>query len=164
MKKLLIAAAVAGSMLSASVFAANEIGTVNMQTVMTTAPQIKACQASLKKKFTPMQTKLQAQAKTLQADMKNYQKNAATMSKADLAKLQKKVQTEQAALQQGQAMLQQQAMGAQQACIKTFANTLKTAAAKVAGKKGLTVVLPSNAVIYSAANLDVTTDVLENLK
>jgi Skp family chaperone for outer membrane proteins len=164
MKKLLIAATVAGSVLTASVMASPTIGIINMQVLMTSAPQVQDCQVSLKKKFTPVQNKLQADATTLQADMKNLQKNGSTMSKADLSALENKVQSEQAAFQQGQANLQQQAMEAQQACMTAFAGVLKTAAAQVADKNDMSVVLPSNAVIYYDSNMDITDAVIAKLK
>jgi outer membrane protein len=164
MKKLLMAATIATSMLTVSVMASPTIGTINMQVLMTSAPQVQDCQTSLKKKFTPMQAKLQADASTLQADMKSLQKNGPTLSNADLTALQNKVQNEQAAFQQGQADLQQQATDAQQTCMLTFATVLKTAAAQVADKNDMTLVLPSNAVIYSAANMDITDAVLAKLK
>ena len=164
MKKLLIAAIVAGSLLTAGLVAAPSIGVVNIQTLMTSAPQVQACQASLKKKFTPMQAKLEAKAATLQADIKNFQKNGPTLSKSDLATLQNKIQSEQGAFEQGQSELQQQATDAQQACMASFASVLKTAAAQVADKNDMTIVLPSNAVIYYAPNMDITNSVLDVLK
>ena len=164
MKKLLMAATIATGMMTASVMAGPTIGIINMQVLITSAPQVQDCQASLKKKFTPMQSKLEADASTLQADMKNFQKNGPTLSKADLTTLQNKIQTEQAAFQQGQADLQQQATDAQQACMLSFASVLKTAAAQVADKNDMTIVLPSNAVIYSATDMDITDAVLAKLK
>ena len=115
MKKLLIATAVAGSILSASVFAGPVDGVINMQTVFTQAKQLKAASAAMKAKFAPMQAHCQTLTKSLQADMKNLQKNGSTMSKKALAALQKKAQSEQAQVQQCQMSLQQQAMAGQQA-------------------------------------------------
>jgi outer membrane protein len=163
MKKLLIAAAIAGSMLTVSALAGSKIGTVNMQTVMTQASQIHNASAAMKKKYAPLQAKLKAQVAVLQANMAKLKKNGATMSKSDLAKLQKTVQAGQQAVQQGQMGLQQHAMADQQAAMKSFAQTLKAATATVASKKGMTLVMPSNAVIYSAANMDITSDVLKQL-
>ena len=55
MKKLLIAAAVAGSVLTASVFAGPMDGVINMQTIFTQSKQLKAASVAMKTKFAPMQ-------------------------------------------------------------------------------------------------------------
>ena len=151
---------------SAITFAASSApvyGVIDMEKIASHSKELKAAAAKLKKQFAPMQASLQKKSMAFQKNMQNLQKNQATMKPADLAALRKTVQTEQMQLQLAQSKLQQQAMTSQQATMKTFLSEVKKASARVASKKGYSIVFPTSAVVFYNKSYDITSDVLAKL-
>ncbi len=95
--------------------------------------------------------------------MAKYQKNKAVMSKDDLAALEKTIGSEQSDLQKLQIQLQSDVQAAQEKKMKEFMSSVKLSAKKIADKKGLDLVLPANAVIYSPSKMDITKDVISSM-
>jgi Skp family chaperone for outer membrane proteins len=163
MKKIIIAIAVAASLLVTSTFAGPQDGILDMQKVFAKSTTLKSAAQAMKKKYGAQQASIKKQTAVLKHNVQFLQKNGATMSKASLAKLQTKVQGEQQTLQKAQMTLQQQVMATQHATMNAFMGSLKAATQKVAKKKGIVIVFPNNAVVYSAPSMDITDAVIAKL-
>ena len=149
---------------SASAAMAASSGVVNMEQIFKTAPQVKNINATLQKQFSGQKNAVMEQGKTLQADLKNYNKNKSVMSKEDSKKLAMKIADEENQLRTAQAKFQQALFAAQNKAMAAFMKTVDAAVAKVAAKKKLGMVFPKNAVVYSHKGADITNDVMSNLK
>lgn len=149
---------------SISACADGGVGVVNMKTVFTTAPKVKEIKAGLMKQFNPEKAKLQKMSDTLQSDIQNYQKNKAVMSKDDLQKAQDKITQEEGAFRDAQTKFQQDVFNAQNQSLESFMTDVKAAVKVVATKQKLDLVVPSNDVLYSKDDKDITADVIKNLK
>lgn len=167
--KLIVGVAALGMSLSFSAFAGHDsnhmaIGVVNMQQILQSAPQVKQINAQLKDQFAKRKSDILGQAKVLQADMSNFDKNKTVLSAKDLATLRNKITSEETQLRTEQMSYQQDLMTAQNKAMNSFLKTLKASVSVVAEKKKLSLVLPENTLLYSAPNADVTNDVLKNLQ
>lgn len=167
--KLVIGAAALGMSLSLSAFAGHNsddmaIGVVNMQQVLQSAPQVKQINAQLKDQFSKRKSDILAQAKVLQANMSNFDKNKTVLGAKDLATLRNKITSEETQLRTEQMSYQQDLMTAQNNAMNSFLKTLKASVSVVAAKKKLALVLPENTLLYSAPEADITNDVLKNLQ
>lgn len=148
---------------SASVLAAG-VGVVDMKQVFQTSPQIKKINADLKSKFSGQRSSIMKMGKTLQANLKKYQKNKAVMSSKSLAALKAKITSQEMKLRQAQTKFQRSLFAEQNKRMKTFMDQVKGVVQKIAKKKSLDVVLPKNSVLYSNGSLDLTASVLTGLK
>lgn len=165
-KIVTVSALAAGFMISATGFAADaqKIGVVDMKTILTSAPQMKVINDKLRDEFSKRKESILSQAKVLQADMANYQKNRAVLSKEKVAALKSKIGGEENQLRTEQMSYQQDLMAAQNKEMSSFLNRLKFSVTKVATKEGLSVVLPENNLLYASSNIDITKSVLDSLK
>ncbi len=161
MKKMIgIAVASAALLLSANTWAA-DIGTVNMEKVVTESPQAKKIKAEMEKKFGPQRAQILEMGKTLQGDIKKFQKDRSVMSKKDLEALQNKINDEQGHLRDLQSKVQAQLSEEQNKKMDEFMSDVKSATQKVAKKEGMELVLPVNSVIYVADGADITQKVID---
>jgi outer membrane protein len=160
MKKItisLMAAFVAFCSISAM---AADVGVVNMQKIFTTSSEVKEINANLKSQFSARKTSIVEMAQKLQAEVKKYEKNQSVMNKKSLAKVQKDISQKSLQLRQAQSKFQQDFMAAQNKKMSRLIAKVKSATKKVAAKKGLELVIPSNVVLYSRNTLDITSNVL----
>ena len=165
MKKSIIAvSALALGLAGASAFADIKIGVVNMQQVLTTAPQMKKINASLKKQFSGRRAVILKQAKSLQGDVSNYTKNKAVLSPSKSAALKSKIASEESQLRTEQIQYQQAVSAAQNRAMTGFLNRLKLKVATIAKQNKLQVVFPQDALLYAGTNTDITGQVLKTLK
>lgn len=167
MKRFVKYSALALTMVAtAPVFAAStqKIGVVDMRQILTSAPQMKQINATLKDQFSKRKETILSQAKVLQSDMAEYGKNKAVMSGSKADALKSKITKEQEQLRTEQMQYQQDLMSAQNKAMSGFLNRLKFSVSKVAAKQGLTVVFPKNNLLYAADNTDITSAVLDSLK
>lgn len=167
MKTILrVTAVTAGLAASGLALAASttNIGVVDMKQILTSAPQMKTINSQLKSQFSKRKDTILSQAKVLQSDMTNYNKNKAVLSASKASDLKKKIASEEDQLRSEQMQYQQDLMAAQNKAMAGFLNRLKFAVTQVAKKQGLTIVLPENSLLYSSNNIDITSAVLSNLK
>jgi outer membrane protein len=143
---------------------AGQVGVVDMQSVFQTAPQVKKINDNLTSQFQDRKNKIVQMGEQLKADIKKYQKNKAVMSKNDLSSLETKITDEEAQLRQEQTKFQQDVYQAQNQQMAQFLEQVKGVVKTIAGQKKLEMVLPKNTVLYSQDGLDITSDVLANLK
>jgi Skp family chaperone for outer membrane proteins len=143
--------------------ASTTIATVNMQKIFTTAPQVKKINAKLEKKFASRNESLLKEEKKLQAKIKKLEKDETILKKSDLNDLRKKVSKGTANFREKKAKFQQELYNAQNGAMRDFMKTLSKAVESIAKKRNISVVIPSNNLLYSQSNLDITKDVLEKL-
>jgi Skp family chaperone for outer membrane proteins len=164
MRKLVLGVGAILVACSISAFADGGVGVVNMKTIFATSPKVKEIKADLMKQFNPQKEKLEAMGQTLQADIAKYQKNKAVMDKKDLSVLEATITTQETAFRTAQAKFQQDVFNAQNKSLETFLDSVKAAVKVVATKDKLDLVIPSNDVLYSKDDKDITKDVLDNMK
>lgn len=164
MKKIMIAICLSVAAIWSIGALADDIGVVDMQTIFKSSPEVKAINASLKSEFSGRKASIVKMGQQLQDEVKKYQKNQSVMSKVSLAKLQQSINQHSVSLRQAQAKFQSDLMAAQNNKMRIFLNKVKSAVTKVANKKGLELVLPSNAVLYSKNKMDITASVLSALR
>lgn len=167
-RNLIAGAAILGMSLSLSAFAGHAsemaIGVVNMQQILQSAPQVKQINAQLKDQFSKRKSDILAQAKVLQADMANFDKNKTVLAANQLTTLKNKIASEENQLRTEQMSYQQDLMTAQNNAMNGFLKSLKASVSVVAVQKKLVLVLPANTLLYSAPSADVTNAVLTNLE
>ncbi len=165
MKKIFIVIffSIAAVMASVSASATGAIGIVDMQKIFSSSTEAQAINASLKRQFSARKAKIMKMGNELQAKVKNYQKNQSVLSKTKLAALQKTISQQSIAFRKAQEKFQSDLLAAQNKKMSAFLDKVKSAVQKVAQKKDLNLVLPSNAVLYSQNQLNVTTGVLSAL-
>lgn len=165
MKKLVLAVAVAvvAAVSSVSAFA-DGVGVVDMKTIFSSSPKVKAIKAELTKQFDPEKTKLEDMGKALQADIAKYQKNKDVMNKKDLAALETSITNQETAFRAAQSKFQQDVFNAQNDRLTQFMDSVKASVKTVAEKDKLDLVIPSNDVLYTKNDKDLTQEVLKNMK
>lgn len=165
MKKLMIGL-VAGVMSVASMVAvaASSVGVVDMQSVFKSAPQVQKINDQLKSQFQNRRAQIVKMGQTLQKDMQNYQKNKSVMKQADATNLNAKIAREENSLRMAQTKFQQDVFAAQNKAMNDFMSKIDGIIAGIAKKKNLDLVIPKNGVLYSTPNMDITNDVVNQLK
>ncbi|HLD16682.1 MAG TPA: OmpH family outer membrane protein [Coxiellaceae bacterium] len=163
MKKWFLAGLTAAALTaSLSAYAAG-VGVVDMQKVFASSSDVKKVTEDLKKQFASREKELRSQGETLQADIGKLNRNQSVMSAKDVKDLQDKVTKESASFRDTQAEYQKDVMEAQNKAMQTFINKLDSVVATVAKKKDLDLVMPKNAIIYSAGDHDITDDVIRGM-
>lgn len=163
MKKILLLVATLCAAWSISA-CADGVGIVDMKTIFSTSPKVKEIKAALNKQFASEKDTLQKMSKDLQAHILKYQKEGSVSKKEDKLALQKKITEEEAKLRDAQAKFQQDVFAAQNQHLTQFMDSVKAAVKVVAEKNKLNLVIPSNDVLYTAHDMDITQEVMTNLK
>lgn len=143
---------------------ADGVGVVDMKSIFSTSPKVKSIKAELTKQFSPEKTKLETTGQALQADITKYQKNKDVMNKKDLAALETSITNQETAFRAAQAKFQQDVFNAQNARLTQFMDSVKASVKMVAEKDKLDLVIPSNDVLYTKNDKDLTKEVLANMK
>lgn len=164
MKKLVLGLAICCTAFSVSALADGGVGVVDMKTIFSSSPQVKTIKSDLTKQFEPQKEKLQKMSAALQADITKYQKNKEVMNKKDLTALETSITNQESAFRDAQTKFQQDVFNAQNKSLETFMASVKTAVKTVAEKQKLDLVVPSNDVLYSKGDNDITKAVLEDMK
>lgn len=164
MKRFAKTLCVAAVALCTSMAVADTIGTVNMEQIFKTSPQVKSINASLQKQFASKKEAIVKQGKGLQSDLQNFNKNKSVMSKSDAKKLAQKIAKEEADLRTAQASFQQALFAAQNKAMKKFMGTVDAAVATVAKQDKLDLVLPKSGVVYAKDGKDITSSVVSAMK
>ncbi len=165
MKKItMIVGAAVASFFAATVYADQSTGTVDMQRVLSSAPQMKKINTALQQQFSKRKDSILAQAQTLQSDMQNYTKNKSVLTGAKLTDLQGKIAGEEGNLRSEQARYEQDLGTAQNKAMSGFLIQLQQVVATVATKQKISVVMPKNTLLYADPKLDITDSVIAALK
>ena len=135
------------------------IAVVNVQQLFQQSPKIANLNKQLQSKFNARRDKLVSQQKTLQGELDKYKKESATMSQKDKDSLKQKVTDDQANLAKEAAAFQQDLGKEQNAIMKNVLAQLNGIISTIAKKNNYTLVLDSQAVIYSSDSADITKQV-----
>ena len=163
MKKLVVVMATLATACSVNAMASG-VGVVDMKKIFSASPEVKTIKAQLTKQFDPEKTKLEAMGKDLQSDIAKYQKNKDVMNKKDLNTLESTITNQEDKFRDAQGKFQQDVYQAQNERLTQFMTTVKAAVAKVAAKNKLDLVLPDNDVLYQSSNMDITQQVIDDMK
>jgi outer membrane protein len=165
MKKTLALIGTLFLILGTVVFAATQspgqpkFAVVNMQQVLMQSSSVAKVNNQLQDRFKPRQEKLSAQQKTLQDEMDKYDTTAASTSPTDRDAMEKKLADKKAAFMKEAEGFQKEVNEAQNQAMQVILNRLSSVISVLAKKNGYTLVLDSQAVIYSDEATDITKQV-----
>jgi outer membrane protein len=163
MRKMALVVAAVVTFCSVSALAGG-VGVVDMKTIFSTSPKVKSIKADLTKQFNPEKTKLETMGQALQASVAKYQKDQVTMTAKDKTTAEASLTAQETAFRTAQEKFQQDVFNAQNKSLETFMDSVKAAVKAVAEKDKLDLVIPSNDVLYTKNETDITKDVLDNMK
>ncbi len=135
------------------------VAVVNVQQLFQESPKIAALNKKLQATFKGRQDKLLAAQKSLQDELEKYKKDSDTMSAKDKDAAQKKVAADQASLSKDASSFQQDLSKEQGKVMKNVLVQLNDIISAMAKKEKYTLVLDTQAVIYSAEGTDITKQV-----
>lgn len=135
------------------------VAVVNVQQLFQQSPRIAELNKKLQSQFKPRQDKLAAAQKGLQDELDKYKKDSSTMSQKDKDALQKKIIDDQAVLSKDASTFQQDLSKEQNKIMKGVLAELNGIISTIAKKGNYSMVLDSQAVIYSADAADITKQV-----
>jgi outer membrane protein len=138
---------------------ASKIAVVNVQQVLLQSSKVAEVNTKLQDQFKPRQEKLAAQQKTLQDEMDKFNKNSSGMKAADRETMEKKLNDEKASFLKDAGAFQKDVNAEQNKAMQTILKQLSGVISDLAKKSGYSLVLDSQAVVYSADATDITKDV-----
>lgn len=170
MKNILTTAIVSTALIGGAAMATTpgtadmKIGIVDYLKVYQDVPQGAKSLENLKAQLQPKVEALQKNQQALAAKLDAFNKNAATMTKEDVATKQKTFTEEQQSFQQQVMQVRQDEMKKEQALAEVFQTTLNNAITSVGKDGSYTVILNSQAVPYTSFKtgvVDATDDVVK---
>jgi outer membrane protein len=164
MKRVSIAVASLIALFSSISALADGYAVIDMKRVFTEAPQIKTINDSLQKQFSNRKNAIVKSNDQLQADIKKLERDKAVMSTKDVQALNAKIEKEGSQLREAQMNFQQSLFAAQNEAMKGFMDKVTGVVGKIAQDKKYDMVLPKNDLLYANDKLDITADVLAQLK
>lgn len=135
------------------------IAVVNVQQLFQGSPKIADLNKQLQAKFKSRQDKLLASQKGLQDELDKFKKESPTMSQKDKDAMQKKINADQADLTKEATSFQQDLSKEQNKVMKGVLAQLNDIISSIAKKSSYSLVLDSQAVIYSNDSVDITKQV-----
>ena len=166
MKKLLTAASVGMvlAMSAGAAQAADKIAVVNIGEVVQKMPGHEAAAKQLESEFKSRGTELQSLEKDLQTRAQKLQKDGATMKDSERQKLAGEFDTKRADFAKKAQAFDQDFQKRQMEERNKVMKRVEDAVKSVASKGGYDVVIDANAVAYSVSGIDITADVLKQVK
>lgn len=141
-----------------------KIGVVDLQKIMQTSTQTKAIQEKLEKEFKQRHDKLVAMEEGLKKDMETFKRDTAVMNPTQKKELEKKIIATQQQFEREGQQYQQELSTAQNELMEEFYNKIRAAIAKVAENDKLDIVIQKDAAPFSSDKLDVTANVMKEIK
>lgn len=138
-----------------------KVGTVRSAELADKAPQFKALQDKLKAEFERRQNDLEAEAKKLNDDGRNFQREADTLTGADRAKKEKDLTTRRIDVESKGRQLQEDFNKRRQELFVQTMGSIKTVMDAIAKERGLDVIIENP--VFAKPELDVTNEVLKRL-
>lgn len=136
-----------------------KIGVVNVQAIFNHSSAVQETKAKLKKQYESKKKQVEAAAKSLNAMIADYKKNASVMQANDRMSLQKKIAAKQSSILAMESSFQQQAAQAEQEAMAKFVKRIQMVAQNIAKQKHLDLILPEHSLLYSTDKLDLTKQV-----
>ncbi len=168
MKKLLIImCSLIGLCLGSNVLAAEiRIGVLDLNKVMQASPQVTAAQAALKAQFEPRSKEITAKQDILKKEIEDFNTRNGNKAKLDMAqqKVKEGILDDQKKLQDMAASFQKDFVAQQNKTMQVVLNKIQDVVNKVAHEKQLNLVITKISTAYNDANLEITDDVMMELK
>jgi len=136
-----------------------KVAVVNVQQVLQQSPRVAELSKKLEGQFKARQTKINDDQKTLQDELDNFKKESPTMSQKDRDAKQKKIASDRADLVKEVVAYQQDLQKEQTRIMQGILGDLNGIVAGMAKSANYSLVLDSQAVIYSVDGKDITADV-----
>lgn len=166
MKKLL-AVAFSLSMLFGfqGAFAADlKVGVIDVQKILTTAPQVIAMRTKLQNQFEPREKEIDVAKKGLEANIEKYKKDSAVMNDKQKKDMQDQITTQQKKLHDMEVGFQQNVIAAQNQSMQTISKQIQDVVDKIAKDQKIDLILIKGAIAYSNPDFDLTQKVIDSLK
>lgn len=139
-----------------------KIGAVRSAEIADRAPQFKSMQNKLKSEFERRQNELEADAKKLQDDGRNFQKEADTLTAADRGAKEKSLTTRRIDLESKGRQLQEDFNKRRQELFVQSMGSIKTVIDAIAKERGLDLIVENP--VFSKPEYDLTAEVLKRLQ
>lgn len=140
----------------------SKIAVVNVQQVLLQSSKVAEVNTKLQDQFKPRQETLAARQKTLQDEMDKFNKNSSSMKPTERDALEKKLNDEKSAFLKDAGAFQKDVNAEQNKAMQTILKQLSAVISDMAKKSGYSLVLDSQAVVYSADATDITKDVAKD--
>lgn len=162
-KTVFATAAVAASMLvAAPAMAEVKLASIRSNELVQQSPQFKAGQDKMKAEFERRANDLEAEAKKLAEDIKNFQKEAELLSAGDRARKEKDLNTRKIDFEYKGRQFQEERQTRERQLFADLMTKLKTEIEKVAKEQGIGLVIENP--VYTDPSLDITDTVLKRLQ
>lgn len=135
------------------------VAVVNMQQVLQQSPKVSELSKKLQSQFKERQEKLDLAQKSLQEELDKFKKDSATMNPQNRDATQKKVADDRANLVKQVVAFQQDLNKKQGEAMQSIMGQMNEIISGMAKKNGYTLVLDSQAVVYSTEGTDITKEV-----
>jgi outer membrane protein len=161
----LVGSLVLGVFAVSSVYAADpsslKMAVVNVQQILQQSPRVADLSKKLEDQFKPRQQKLNDQQKDLQDAIEKLKKDSATMAAKERDSVQKKVETDRAALVKQVVAYQQDLNKEQNQIMQGLLADLNGIVSNIAKKNSYNLVLDAQAVVFAPESTDITKQVSE---
>ena len=144
---------------TASAQAPLKIGVVSLQKALEGTAELKQAELDLRAKFGPRQDQIAEMEKDVAKMQQDYSGNQGKYNEAALAELGQKIQRRQVQLQRNSQALQDEVNRDRQDVLQRIGKNLQDVIKKVAGEKGLDLVVDSTAALFSKPAMDISADV-----
>jgi outer membrane protein len=141
---------------------APKVAVVNVQQVLLQSSKVAEVNTKLQDQFKPRQEKLATQQKSLQEQMDKFNKDSSTMKPADRDALEKKLNDDKASFLKEAGAFQKEVNAEQNKAMQSILSQLSGIIAAMSKKDGYSLVLDSQAVVYSADASDITKQVAKD--
>ena len=166
MRNLLKYVLLAGMIVAMPVLAqaADKIGVVNSQDVVTNSEVGKRAMQDLQNKATAKQQELSRQTEELKKMDENFRKQSVTLSAEAKAKMQGEMEAKYKKFLEDQNSFQQQMGQEQSKVLEPLMKVFDQVVADYAKKNGFSLIVERRAVLYVSGGLDVTADVTKDFE
>jgi outer membrane protein len=141
---------------------APKVAVVNVQQVLLQSSKVAEVNTKLQDQFKPTQEKLAARQKTLQDELDKFNKDSSSMKSADRDSMEKKLNDEKATFLKDAGAFQKEVNAEQNKEMQVILKQLSGVISDMAKKNNYSLVLDSQAVVYSADAADITKDVAKD--
>lgn len=163
MKKLIAGLFVFALSFNGAIAGDIKIAVVNLQRILTEAPQVEAVNASMLDRFGPERDALQAMEKDIKAKQENYKKNELVMTEDKLNDLKNEIIKKVQEYKQKEAQLQQEVATVRNQELSVLQQQVTGIVEDVA-KKGKYDLVLTEGIAYYNPDMDVTDKVLDKMK
>src|SRR3990167_5506491 len=158
---LCLAGMVNAAEMSSPKAAATQIAVLNVQQVLQQSPRVAELGKKLEAEFHNRQAKIGDEQKALQTSLDQFKQQSPTMSQKDRDAMQKKISTDRAELVKKVVAYQQDLQKEQNEVMQSVLRDLNNVVSSVAKQQSYSMVLDSQAVVYSANSTDITKTVAD---